>query len=568
MTYPAFYPTSLGDVFLLYSSYVEINDPARAKGILNQTKTALIRYTLPGWGYPKPIGSKLTQKEAEAGILFMNTVQIEQLSSALKVQLKVFEQLNTLKSNQRNYKHHLKGMIDWAIEQNWYASTQIVNFKSEGSIRNPKNSRGLRSTSKELIEKDRLYYALKPSEINNNLQKELDNLYKFLTDEQHPDNQNKAITHVIGVRHINILKRFFGWLYRYKNIPLNSLSFELITPLIHIRYVESRDAARKEAQQAAVKTRTLACEHIKWLREERHVCPDTELKSLSSLIAVCKFLYCNETEYPEALNYSDVPVISLLRREQNKASDRQKNAKPVIETAKTWIEWLKYLEVVEKLRLECSLTSYHDGNKRLSTAIAISYQRYLLAGFLAYMPPDRIRTFAELEIERTLVWKDMKWWIHLMPKDYKTGKTYGEYWGEIPNKKFSDGNCFYDYIKDWLNHWRKQFSPTDNLFFVILRKNKHSKEFTTECRRGTCLSGTLRGSIHRLAGKLTTPHTLRNSFVTYLYERGESDAVMASVAYAMHHSVEAQRGMYDERTQKQKVQLGLNVALEIADSFS
>jgi integrase len=155
-----------------------------------------------------------------------------------------------------------------------------------------------------------------------------------------------------------------------------------------------------------------------------------------------------------------------------------------------------------------------------------------------------------------------------MPKDYKTGKTYGEYWGEILNKKFSDGRCFYDYIKDWLNHWRKQFSPTDNLFFVLVRKNRVSKKLTTESYRGTFLSRMLKGCMHRLTGKITTPHILRNSFVTYLYERGESDIVMASVAYAMHHSVEAQRGMYDERTQKQKVHLGLKVALEIADSFS
>jgi hypothetical protein len=568
MTYSAFRPTSLGDVFLLYSNYVEINDPARAKGILNQTKTALIRYTLPGWGYPKPIGSKLTQKEAIAGSLFMNTVQVEQLSSTLKVQLKVFEQLNTPKNNQRNYKHHLKGMIDWVTEQDWYASTQIVNPKAEGSVRNPKNAAYIRSTSKHLVEKDKSFYRLKPSEITGNLQKELDNLYKFLTDEQHPDNQDKAITQIIGVRHIDNLRGFFGWLYRYKNIPLNDLSFELITPLVHLRYVENRDAARKEAQKAAVKTRTLACEYIKWLREKRFVCPDAELKSLSALIAVCKFLYCQETEYPEALHYSDIPVISLLRREQNKASDRQKDTKPVIEVAKKWLDWLKYLEAVEKLRLECHLTSYCEGTKRYSTAIATSYQRYLFAGFLAYMPPDRVRTFNELEMGRTLVWKDMKWWIHLMPKDYKTGKTYGEYWGEIPNKKFSDGRCFYDYIKDWLNHWRKQFSPTDNLFFVLVRKNRVSKKLTTESYRGAFLSRMLKGCMHRLTGKITTPHILRNSFVTYLYERGESDIVMASVAYAMHHSVEAQRGMYDERTQKQKVHLGLKVALEIADSFS
>jgi len=52
---------------------------------------------------------------------------------------------------------------------------------------------------------------------------------------------------------------------------------------------------------------------------------------------------------------------------------------------------------------------------------------------------------------------------------------------------------------------------------------------------------------HGLTGVRVTPHLLRDIYATYYLDQGASDALIRSLAYAMGHSVETLRKIYDRR---------------------
>ena len=68
--------------------------------------------------------------------------------------------------------------------------------------------------------------------------------------------------------------------------------------------------------------------------------------------------------------------------------------------AKKWLDWPKYLILVECLKLECAGFDKR-GKPRNKADIARSIQLYLMFAVLACIP-DRQRTLRELELNRTL----------------------------------------------------------------------------------------------------------------------------------------------------------------------
>lgn len=57
---------------------------------------------------------------------------------------------------------------------------------------------------------------------------------------------------------------------------------------------------------------------------------------------------------------------------------------------------------------------------------------------------------------------------------------------------------------------------------------------------------------HALTGQRLTPHLLRDIFATHFLDQGASDAQIASLAYAMGHSPQVLRTIYDRRRPAQK----------------
>ena len=69
---------------------------------------------------------------------------------------------------------------------------------------------------------------------------------------------------------------------------------------------------------------------------------------------------------------------------------------------------------------------------------------------------------------------------------------------------------------------------------------------------------------YRITGQATTPHLVRHMIITHLKQQGASDAVMQSLAAAMHHSEKAQHKFYDRRNSYEQGAQAHEVMLQVA----
>jgi hypothetical protein len=69
---------------------------------------------------------------------------------------------------------------------------------------------------------------------------------------------------------------------------------------------------------------------------------------------------------------------------------------------------------------------------------------------------------------------------------------------------------------------------------------------------GPGFAGSFERTAHRLIGKRITPHTMRYIWATWAYQVRLNDAQLRSLAYAMGHTVETLRGMYERCTPEEK----------------
>ncbi|MBD2072811.1 hypothetical protein H6F86_02680 [Phormidium sp. FACHB-592] len=179
-------------------------------------------------------------------------------------------------------------------------------------------------------------------------------------------------------------------------------------------------------------------------------------------------------------------------------------------------------------------------------------------------------------------------WV-LDVRAYKTKKTHGAQSIVIANRQFEDGTCLYDYIQRylygswteeycktrqaygwwepglrgrrgrWLTKGRMEFNPGDA---CRLPSDRSAALWTwgyvfVVAKRGTPASassfaGIFRRASYRFIGKHTCPHTMRYIWATWAFQIGLSDAQLRSLAYAMGHTVETLRKMYERCTPEQK----------------
>ncbi|MBD1865153.1 MULTISPECIES: tyrosine-type recombinase/integrase [Trichocoleus] len=568
-------PKNLMEVLQNYEAEVKTESPDKASATLHQLQTALIRYTLPGWGLPHPQTNRVSAKEIKAAKTFMKKISLEQLKKALEVQMSVYEQLKVPSSSQRTYRHALNKLLEFCDDQNWWQSEPKVERRP---LKQKDCAKYVRTTKRKRQE----FYALgvvKGDVISEALQKQFSEFAEFVSEDlkQAPISVRWALQGAY---------QGLGWLYRYENVPLDELSLETLIQYVPLRTAIDKlpvrmelaerllrqEEVRREAMQAADATEDRLRKYLSWIRKERKVHPGAEYAFLRACLNVAKFLYRFETNRHEVANYDDVPVIKRIRVLIRDVSKRQRTAPSPVDISKKWLPWEDWLQVVETLRKECCQATYICGTKRLLGGIAHSLQCYLMCAFFTYIPPMRQQVIRGLEVGHSLLWEDNRWYIYLRPDEYKTGKVYGEFRGPVSNPDLGDGTCFYDYIEAWLydcsklpglsklnlpGGLRATYNPEHNFFFT--QKNREPMKQHT-------LSEYIRHAAYRIKGKAVTAHLLRDMFVSHLMELGYSDAEMNSVANAMHHSPETQRGIYDKRTKEKKVAPGMDLARQIAEN--
>lgn len=594
-------PETLADVLVLYKNYLRAKEPAkRAEEIFNQTQTAIYRYTLPGWGHAAAHGRKPTQAETAAAQEFLQSLPVNRLLDAPTAQEKGFEMLEAKPSQRYTYGSKLKNFLAWAKKQGWWPGDAK---QSAAKNRAPRRRHGYGGyTLKRVTNQPKLpNYRLEPAQAPALLASELEEFHNFLTRVRYPGRKFDALKPGVAKRQINAIYRILGWFLQHKRVTIEQLKLNLLIPKLNLLNAKNNKKAQIEAEKSAMYVDSWLCEFLDFLENERNAKSYHSLQSVVlAIYSLVRFQYNNESDDP---HYNDIPITKKLRQHLTFIQKRKANHQPIANEAMKWLDLPDILrKIVMPLREECA---FRDSFcvRRPQHLIARSFQAFVIWGCFTLRPPRRQQEFRDLKIGTSCpvtrpkniasnhlihplpndrnqdkyhgyLFKDEygMWYVDMLPEGYKTGKTYGHQKLPIPNTPFPDGKSFYDYLEAFLygyyrdgkGNWcsggqdlntsligkaklyslRMLFNPKSNHVFVTPTTGKAFIDST--------FPSVFKSSAHRLTGQLLTPHLLRDIFATWFLDQEYTEAQINSLAYAMAHSPEMLRAIYDRRRPQQK----------------
>ncbi|MBD2261083.1 hypothetical protein [Pseudanabaena sp. FACHB-2040] len=395
------------------------------------------------------------------------------------------------------------------------------------------------------------------------------------------------------------IKQILGWLHRYKAVPLDQLRLSSIITYSEVlvditdflpagfsfESLEDVDACAPDlANKVAVKKMILDASAETAARENRLLTEDflgwlglkakSQIAYVDVFLSIACFIYRNELASSACRESRTIPTIRELLNLKRLLEKEVNNHSESVPFHLKSIPWEECIRVVEELRLryeekytytkETRVKHGTAKKKRTPYALARDLQDFLSIALMVVIPPDRSRTYYELELGRTFVFgafdgrsftpaaqlkrhSDAKWYIHLEMEDYKTGKRYGTYWAPIPDIMFVNGVTLYEYIDEWLSWGRESHKPVNHNFFF----------------RGTSDGGSLNHSdwnirvttlFERHTGVAVAPKELRKIYISYLKSSRATRAELEAASVAQHHSQKMQDSVYDQREQMDKLQ--------------
>ena len=165
-------------------------------------------------------------------------------------------------------------------------------------------------------------------------------------------------------------------------------------------------------------------DYLQWLVRERKSAAHYQINVCKAAIKLAKFLFHHESKADVTSGdkpYQDILLLKELRKFHKDAAKKAKISSPVADESLKWLDWPEFLAICEELKKECTERT-EKGRKRSPKAVAWSFQKYLIFSIFSCIP-DRQRTLRELQVGKTLVKKEGKWYIMHGPDDYKTGKS-------------------------------------------------------------------------------------------------------------------------------------------------
>lgn len=174
--------------------------------------------------------------------------------------------------------------------------------------------------------------------------------------------------------------------------------------------------------------------------------------------------------------------------------------------------------------------------------------------------------------------------------EYKTVQSLGSVVLEIPNYPLGDERCFYDCLWEylcgvwtprvvpeaqlyqghklelqghkgiWATKGRMEFSPCGPEELGDRPGAQHAWHYLLlQPRRGTAYNATslgrfFRAPAYRMLGKQLTPHIMRHLWATWGYRKKLTDHEIESLAFAMGHSADTLRNIYQRITQEERLE--------------
>ncbi|MGB3494945.1 MAG: hypothetical protein WBA57_19600 [Elainellaceae cyanobacterium] len=441
---------------------------------------------------------------------------------------------------------------------------------------------------------------------------------------------------------LRFLYQLFGFLHRIQGVPLEQLSLACLVPVIQLQFSEqdvlgeespdraysslsdpirieqamtmAEATARRRAKQDAQNTVKILDDFFQWRQEMLSQSGQAEGYSaatkrlfLDMAILVAKYQYREQTDPDEADNFEDIPVVKKLKRKKAKTKvDRHKTQKKI---QKRCISWPQAVQIFNKQR-QLALTyrlKFHDSrppgsdyySNRPETAIAVDVQKAVTLGLMTLIPTDRQQTYRLLkfgeslrngyfagqpcpefvDVERPTTPDEASLWINL--EQFKTAKTYGEFWYPIPNVQFSDKTTFYQLLVAWLwgfedtkGRWPQYHrgkncawqgyvnEDGDRVGWRDALKPNHDYVLTMPLARTPYQVQTFSTFVKGIFVRFTqeegepvpvTPHSFRHMLSTYLDRLEIGDHEKQSFSYVLHHSPEMNQEHYVYRDNLTKI---------------
>lgn len=605
-------PLSLFDIWNLYEREISANQPQeKAQATLSRTKTALLRYTIPGWGFAMSKGGKLTNWETETALKYMKGISLTQFQAAYQIQQEVFDLQQVPSNSQRTYRAALKKLLEWCEEQPWWLKSGSISEKRFSSPKKQSKTavdirvtnRKYKNSQGELIQPFKYGLGSVDDEtIPKSLQKELDDFKQFRTETNSSHSTGKVRESTVK-QELKQIKLILGWLYRYhyQGISLAEMSLRYIIVGTPLKSNFDKDIA-EQANNDAKYTMSLACDYILWLKADSKVkipgnqgrgieSQYTEVSVLKTFLLVAKFLRHDERS----------SVVRLLKNELTKTQQEAREHPLVKEESKKWLDWDEFLTLVEQLRKECNPrvlqecqspdSSNNFGNLRSLSAIANSYQRFIFTALLSYLPPQRQQIYRELELNNPINYANIDdreqllgisgclfkekdtWFIYLLSDTYQMERQYNNLKFSVPNISYLDGRDFYQYLNEWMveytyqshygvlekvNGLRQVFKPQHN--FLFAKKNGKNYVHPTE------FSNLLRIPACRISDRALTPVLLKYMFLTYIIKNQVKELVLSNLGGLMKSSL-ANLHDYDTWKNSNEIQAWLKIAQDVAQKF-
>lgn len=383
------------------------------------------------------------------------------------------------------------------------------------------------------------------------------------------------------------LLRYIGWIKKYKDLTIEELKIEDILPIIN-PYVDLNDFdSIEQIEEIAIgewklkyKIKEITKKFKKVLEEflatyGANWSLSTTEKQISTIINFAEYLYKDITDDEDNNDYQDISLIKKLRIIRQDLRNEGNNFCPKIIP----FNWNEILQIMYRLKKEADQNHGYDathknyqGKKLTKIQKSIHLRDFLMVAFFCVIPPDRQRTFRELKFGETLKYglrdaqrgiftpydklkkgQKPKYYIHLLPDQYKTGKKYGIFWWEINNQNFEDGTTFYDYINMWLfESYRDELANKKTDYFFIARCG----DAFAEVERGR-FTHCFKFIINRKTRFPLNPHALRHIYITHVRNLGLSDNELKAIAYAMHHDKATADAIYNRQTPDDKIKLAV-----------
>ena len=579
---------------------------------INCINTSILRFYLTGHKEKKVRGQRLTKKQIETQLVKLKDISVDQ-SFDIEYHLSLVEK--GCKMYGKDTKAKMKADISYArvffefVKNSLPVSSQgeeesILPYRQKIMDKSMYKQKSC-SVNRQIILENKPYKFID----------ELKDKYPHLSEQELVDKSTESLAKIFDIlnsfaefrknkeklrdrtinTNIDVLRRFFGWCKEETELTIDELGITKIIPVIdpYINNYQDEDElddnfvtelAKKEwLLKSKINRKTKS--FIKLLNRyfNTYMAETTtgaKVLVCNALIAFTKYLYHDITDEDEGDDYQDIKLINRLkayRRNLEKDNcDEDDGIVPPFSREETIQVAMRLKKLADQDYEYNSGYKYNRGNKLTKFSKALHLQSFLVIGLMVFMPTDRSRTYRELTFGKTLVYglynyetanftphdqlqkeevTKSKYYIHLLPQQYKTGKTYGEFWYEIENIDFGDGTFFYDYLNKWLFEGYRDVMTRAGKTDAVFIRSRSGISFRDSNR--SKFGSYVRSIFFRLTNYNLSPHSLRSIFVTYINNLGLSDKERESIAYIMHHSKEMADKVYNKQTSREKMTIGV-----------